>query len=107
MKRPADWKGFLSNDDNKEVLAEVILDVWSEDSFAEKLKDRKVCLSRYFVSDFIFICQVFVIAGNSAYELTSKDSLTVDKTEMCELKSNQEETDTRVVLYSIFGSKQG
>ena len=42
MKRPPDWKGFLGNNDNKEILAELILDVWSEDYFAPKLHNRKV-----------------------------------------------------------------
>ena len=30
MKRPADWKGFLSNSSNKEMLTDVVLDVLSE-----------------------------------------------------------------------------
>ena len=42
MKRPADWKCFLSNDENKEALTDMLLKVWSEDSFADKLTDRKV-----------------------------------------------------------------
>ena len=33
MRRPADWKEFLSNDENKERLIELLLDVWSDESF--------------------------------------------------------------------------
>ena len=42
MKRPSDWKGFLANDENKETLADIILQVWSDNMFGGKLKDRKV-----------------------------------------------------------------
>ena len=47
MKRLADWKQFLNNDENKEMLAEMILRVWSDDSFAQNYKDRKVGLFLY------------------------------------------------------------
>ena len=55
MKRPPDWKGFLSNDDNKEMLADVILQVWSDDKFGEKLQNRKVRL-------LIKICFIYSIS---------------------------------------------
>ena len=42
MRRPADWKGFLSNDENKEQFIDILVRVWSTDSFCEHLKDRKV-----------------------------------------------------------------
>ena len=44
MRRPADWKGFLSNDENKEQFTDILVRVWSDDSFSENLKDRKVIL---------------------------------------------------------------
>ena len=47
MKRPADWKGFLANDENKKQFTNVLLRVWSDDSFAERLKDRKVVMNVY------------------------------------------------------------
>ena len=51
MRRPVDWKGFLSNSQNKEKLIAMLLEVWSDDSFADKLDDRKVRLfkSRFFI----------------------------------------------------------
>ena len=44
MKRPQDWKSFLSNDKNKEQFTEMILKVWSDDSFSEVLNDWQVVL---------------------------------------------------------------
>ena len=44
MKRPQDWKNFLANDKNKEQFTDMILNVWSSDSFAATLGDRKVYL---------------------------------------------------------------
>ena len=42
MKRPFDWKLFLSNGENKEVLGEILLKVWSNDNFAPNLHNRHV-----------------------------------------------------------------
>ena len=42
IRRPADWKLFLSNDENKKSLAEMMLTVWSSDSFSVLLGERKV-----------------------------------------------------------------
>ena len=42
IRRPADWKLFLSNDENKQRLIEILLEVWSDDSFAPNLRSRKV-----------------------------------------------------------------
>ena len=42
MRRPHNWKNFLNNDKNKEQFTDMILKVWSDDSFSVLLKDRKV-----------------------------------------------------------------
>ena len=42
MKRPSDWKMFLENSENKQSLTNILLSVWSEDSFASKIGWRKV-----------------------------------------------------------------
>ena len=42
VKKPANWKDFLTNDENKETLVDMLLTVWSENSFVENLKDRMV-----------------------------------------------------------------
>ena len=40
MKRPKDWKVFLSNDDNKAQLVKVLLDTWSSAATAPILHGR-------------------------------------------------------------------
>ena len=44
IKRPGDWPGFLANDEKKSQLVGMLLDVWSSDRMAAKLKDRNVIL---------------------------------------------------------------
>ena len=41
-KRPADWKDFLMNSENKCQLVDVMNEVWSSDAFAHKLQNRKI-----------------------------------------------------------------
>ena len=43
-KRPVDWAGFLSNDENKAQLIKLLLKVWTSDNQAPKFKGRKVIL---------------------------------------------------------------
>ena len=42
-----------------------------------------------------------------AFQLTSTDGYKVTKVEIFELKSDQEESDTRVVLYAAYGVENG
>lgn len=88
-KRPTEWKQFLTNEENKVQFIRLILKQWSGDKYASKLQGRKV----------IFICE------ECAY-LTSGDGLTTRKTEIPLLRSSQEETDTRVVLYSQYAANE-
>ena len=48
MKHPSDWKGFLSNHENKRQFNNILLNVWSEDNFSSVLKDRKVKERTYY-----------------------------------------------------------
>ena len=41
------------------------------------------------------------------FELTSVNGTCVNTKELHDLRSSQEETDTRVVLYAIYGASQG
>ncbi|XP_032885974.1 cadherin-related family member 2 [Amblyraja radiata] len=41
-KKPRGWKQFLTNDENKKQLIELLLDVWSEHDMAKRLHGRKV-----------------------------------------------------------------
>ena len=90
-KRPADWKVFLANEKNKVQFIKLLLDAWSKDSFAEKHKGRNV----------ILICE------GKAFKLTSVDGKKTDRQELHSLSSTQEETDSRVILYSKYGQDQG
>ena len=90
-KRPADWKKFLTNDENKEQFIEVILKVWSSDLIAPKLVNSKI---------------VMIFAGR-AYLLISEDGKKTQRTEIKYLHSTQEETDTRAILYCFFAKEQG
>ncbi len=81
-KKPADWKNFLMNSQNMDVMHEV----WCSDAFAPKLVQRKV---------------VSVVQCHS-YLLESDDGITVKKIEIPELYSDQEETYTRMVLYCAY-----
>ena len=40
--RPADWKDFLMNSENKSQLTAVMNEVWYADAFAHKLQNRKI-----------------------------------------------------------------
>ena len=90
-KRPPDWKHFLSNDENKQQFIQILLDVWSKDSFAPRLKNRHVILT----------CE------EEAFLLRSEDGETTSKTPVPTLHSSQEETDSRVVLYSAYAEEKG
>ena len=82
-KRPRHWKLFLCYDENKIQFTNVLVDVWRKDATASGLKDRKV----------ILICE------GKAHEFTSQDGKTTDSREAHEFRSDQEETDTRALLY--------
>lgn len=90
-KRPEKWKEFLSNDINKQQLIKLIIKVWSNDAFAPKLEQKTV----------IAICD------EKAYKLSSDDGVSVNMTEVPELQSSQEETDTRVILYCSYAADKG
>ena len=85
-KKPCDWKDFLSNSINKEQLIQLIHRVWSTDEFRTKMNGRK-----------------FVMVKNGeAFELSSEEQHAIGS-----LTSNQEETDSRVVLYAMYAANQG
>ncbi|KAL2089326.1 hypothetical protein ACEWY4_014014 [Coilia grayii] len=63
-------------------------ELWSSDDYAVKLQGRKI----------ILVCE------DSAHLLTSDDGITTKIKELPLLKSSQEETDTRVVLYTQYAA---
>ena len=90
-KRPVDWAGFLSNDENKTQLIKLLLKVWTSDNQAPKFKGRKVIL----------------ICDGKAFRFTSVDGVHTMREDLTSLDSDQEETDSRVVLYCKYGEELG
>eukprot|EP00794_Sanderia_malayensis_P002105 gene2104-2390_t len=90
-RRPESWTEFLTNEENKRQLINVIEQTWEGDDFHSKLKNKSVIL----------------INAGKASRLSSENESEVSKTEIPCLLSNQEETDTRVVLYSIYAADNG
>lgn len=90
-KKPADWKSFLTNDENKKQLVQVLLSAWANDIYAKKLQGRKVVL----------ICE------GDAYCYTSEDGIKTERTMLDGIKSTQEETDTRIILYCLYAQDLG
>ena len=96
QKKPTDnWKMFLSNDQNKLTLVKLLKENWSSNSSATLLKDRKIILACEYQTP--EICKAFVFS--------SPDGETTHIEINESLKSSQEETDTRVVLYSLFAKR--
>ena len=90
-KTPVDWKAFLTNAENKKQLVGVISSVWSSSTFAIKLVNRKVIL----------------VSEGQGYLLQSRDGEIVEKQLLHNLTSDQEETDTRIILYCIHAQVLG
>ena len=88
-QRPEKWKEFLSNDSNKQHLVRLILKVRSMNYFCNKLENKTV----------IVVCE------QTAY-LLSPDGDSVRATEIPMLQSDQEEIDTRVILYCNYAIAQ-
>jgi hypothetical protein len=81
----------LTNDENKIQLTKLILSVWSNDEFDANCQKRKD----------------IVISEGHAHCLESDDQQHTRVQEIQFLYSNQEETDSRVVLYYKYAHDQG
>ena len=84
-RRPKDFKLFLMNDQNKQSLCNMLLKVWSNNKMAQHLNQKEVIL---------------VVDDGKATLLTS-DQHEVNSTELPALFSTHDETDRRVVIYTI------
>uniref|UniRef100_UPI00358F4B42 putative helicase MOV-10 n=1 Tax=Myxine glutinosa TaxID=7769 RepID=UPI00358F4B42 len=82
-RRPDDFKGFLANDDNKKQLCQLLLQVWSSQQAVSTLERTDMA--------------VLIVEGE-AHQLISSNGK-VEVRELTTICSDQEETDTRVVLY--------
>ena len=79
-RKPHDWKTFLSNEENKEQLVGLMHTCW-----AELVPDDR---------------SVILIENGDAFNIGKEENIPG-------LRSNQEETDSRVVLYCIYAAEQG
>ncbi|XP_072029165.1 uncharacterized protein [Amphiura filiformis] len=90
-RKPYDYKLFLTNDANKTQLCKLLLRVWDSQAAASRLEKSGTAV---------------VVVEGKAYQLDSSNG-NVTSREIHELESNQEETDTRVVLYLKYAAKMG
>ena len=89
-KRPADWKSFLGNDDNKVQFIRLILKCWSRGNYAIRFHGRRL----------IFICD------GTAHLLTSSYGSKTVHEEIPSLESSQEETYSRSILYLAYAKER-
>ena len=78
------WKAFLAHKRNKTQLLELLLQIWQTPQYAPLLKNK------------LF----FVASGNNYFRLSSADGVVVTCLTVPELRSNQEEADTRLLLHA-------
>uniref|UniRef100_UPI00358E00C9 uncharacterized protein isoform X5 n=1 Tax=Myxine glutinosa TaxID=7769 RepID=UPI00358E00C9 len=88
-RRPYDFKSFLGNELNKKQLCDLLLKVWGSNAAASRIEKSM---------------KAVVCVDGRSYDLTSTNGkflylLQVQTSEIYELRSNQEETDSRIVLY--------
>ena len=88
-KRPENWKSFLSNNSSKQQFVRLLLKVGSSDDFGRKLQNKTVIFTR----------------EEKAY-LLKDNGASVMMTDIPKLESDQEETDTRVVLYCFHAADE-
>ena len=89
MVRPPSMSSFLANDKNKHRFNQLMLQVWSDNKMAPKIRDK---------------CVVLIEEG-SAYELSSNGT-EVLPVQLEYLHTSQEETDTKVILYCNYAVKK-
>ena len=90
-RKPADMKEFLLNGRNKEQLCDLLLRVWSSNEAVTRLQSCSTAI---------------VIVQGKAFQIAAPDGDVV-VSEIPELYSKQEETDTWVVLYLNHAARAG
>ena len=83
-------QAFLLNENNKTQLFNLMMRVWSSDDEASHVQNRNVML---------------VVQGR-VFKFTS-DGQSVQETEVPALRSNQEETDSRIIIYIAYAQEEG
>jgi len=90
-RKPADFKLFLANEDNKRQLCQLLFRVWGSKVAASRLQKCGTAV---------------IVKEGKAYQLKSSNG-EVMTNEIPELSSDQEETDTRIILYLHYAAKLG
>ena len=90
-RKPLDFKSFLQNDQNKEQLCDLLLRVWSSEKAFSRIESCS---------------NPIIIVKGRAYSLTASNNK-IAISEIPELYSKQEETDTRIIIYLQYAAKQG
>ena len=85
-KVPRNFQKFLANDENKKQLIALIFNEWSSDSYAPLLQNKNL----------YFVCE------EECFLLSSEDGVTTDSRPIHELRSSQEEADTRILLHAKY-----
>lgn len=80
------WRKFLSNSKNKSQLIKFISDEWQKERYRERLADKTI----------------FVTSEDHCYEISSGRAAARE-----DLKSTQEEADTRVLLHAAHAAASG
>ncbi|KAF1387641.1 hypothetical protein PFLUV_G00082050 [Perca fluviatilis] len=81
--KPYDFKSFLGNELNKKQLCDLLLKVWGSNEAASRIEKSM---------------KAVVCVNGKSYDLTSTNGKG-QTSEIYALRSNQEETDSRIVLY--------
>ena len=89
--RPENFKMFLTNSENKIQFANVMLKVWSSSDAYTRLQKCETAM--LVVSGIVY--QFRAVSGQ------------IEVSEVAEICSNQEETDTRVIVYMKYASSVG
>ena len=90
-KIPKDFKLFLTNEMNKKQLCNLLIKTWSDIRSYSSLKNCETA--------------ILIVDGKAYSFKASDDRITCN--EIFSMNSNQEETDTRVVLYIDYAQKCG
>ena len=85
------WKKFMLESTNKVELINFLASTWRAPEYAPYLLDKKLVMN----------------IGDRCVQLSSNDGVSVQRTEVPELQSNQEEADTRMLLHACHATSSG
>ena len=90
QRKPADFKVFLQNNENKQQLFRLMYRVWQSNEASKRIAGKN---------------RIFIVDG-IAHQLTS-DGISVNEQQIPEIDSTHEETDNRQILYLFYAKDKG